>query len=182
MKDDLVCVTTTDGDEGSFPESESFPEMPPEMPPVLIPGEICPTCDQKVRRPNPHRMDAAKVRVLHDIHNAQERGNNWVQAQEDTLLRGEDDGETYRTIKDSRVHAQRLRYFKLLKWKERRSGAYQLTDLGRDFLEGRATVPERVWCRDGGVIHEDSTRVGMSEVEGVILDRAYWDAYPGIED
>ena len=157
--------------EETLVETLADPPAPPEV------GSTCPTCHQRVRRLNPHRMDASKVHVLRDIARVQRLGHEWVYAQEDRRLRIED-GTTFLTVKDSRVHAQRLRYFGLLRWRERRSGAYQLTDAGHAFLRRELSVPARIWCRDGHVVECDAEHVTLTEIEHVVLDQPYWDAYP----
>ena len=139
--------------------------------------KVCPHCNQKIKKLNPHKMDAAKVAVLRHVAwlhaNA---GSGWVLCQIDFQMTVSD-GRTFGTIKDSRVHAQRLRYFGLLESKGRRTGAYRVTDDGAAFLRGLHTVPETIWCREGGVVKQSPAQVDIGAVSGVIFDKEHWDSY-----
>jgi hypothetical protein len=50
-----------------------------------------------------------------------------------------------------------------------------------DFLRGQGAVPSVIWCKEGRVVDQDTTMVTISSVKNVVLDKAYWDAYPSIQ-
>jgi hypothetical protein len=137
----------------------------------------CPACDQKLYKLNPHRMDKAKIVVLEALAKI----GGWVFcAQDEKIVKAD---FVYPTLKDSRVHAQRLHYFGLVNYMGPRTGTYCANSAGVDFLRGIVSVPEKIWVRRspdgrGAVVEEVSTeRVFVHQAKGVVLDRAYWDAY-----
>lgn len=141
------------------------------------PPRICPHCRQRVRKLNPHKMDASKIAVLRHaawLHTA--TSTAWVQCQLDFQM-VVDDGRTFGTVKDSRVHAQRLKYFGLMESKGRRTGAYRVTEEGYLFLRGGLAVPETIWCRDGRVVKSSPTTFTIGKVADVVFDKAHWDSY-----
>lgn len=133
----------------------------------------CPECGQKIRKLNPHRMDAAKVEVLARFGRHAAAGHGWVKFQSDPRLVVE--GEP--TVVTDQVHVYRLCWFALLESKERRSGYYRITAHGVGFLAGRQMVPEVIWCREGVVARRSGGLLSVSQVKDVILDKAYWDQY-----
>jgi hypothetical protein len=137
---------------------------------------MCPTCDQKLCKLNPHRMDKAKIRVF----DAMARIDGWVFMAHDKSVKKGD--QEFPTLLDSRVHAQRLYAFGLVDYMGKRTGTYKVNEKGIAFLCGKTTVPEVIWLRrspEGGFRVEEvsSTLISVNEARGVVLDREYWDAY-----
>jgi hypothetical protein len=138
----------------------------------------CPCCEQRIREWNPHHMDRSKVEVLEGVARLNLAGHPWVKLQRDGRLIHPDDRES--TIQCDDVHGTRLMWFGLLRRKAIRTGLYQVTGDGLRFLQGRHRVPAEILCRDGIVIVEHPEELQhIGEVRNVILDREYWNAYPG---
>jgi len=141
---------------------------------------FCHTCGQKVRRLNPHRMDAQKVRVLELLAMSSIEGNQWVKAREGGSV--EIAGTRRRAPYLARVHCNRLMWFGLVRHDdERRSGRYSCTPLGLQFLLGKARVPARIYCKDGRVVTISTDTVSVDQVRNVVLDKAYWDNYAALQ-
>ena len=139
-------------------------------------SKCCERCGQKIPKLNPHRMDRQKVRVLEDVAKLNGRGYKWVLVREgDTLQIA--DGPKVRTAYLARSHANRLCWFGLMDNRAPRTGAYRVNKSGFNFLRGNLMVPERIWCRGGVVIEKSEKLVALRHVEGVVLDKAYWDGY-----
>lgn len=142
-------------------------------------GTTCGTCGQRVRKYNPHHMDRSKVIVLRDLALAGGTKDGWVRMPGDERLAV--GTRTFKTCADSRVHAQRLRWFGLVDLLARRTGTYRVNAQGHAFLKGRLAVPVEIHCRDGRVFWQSPHRVTIREVEGVILGRDHWDNYSRIQ-
>lgn len=136
----------------------------------------CESCGQKIRKLNPHNMDRQKVRVLEDIAKLNIQGHNWVLVKEGDSLETAG-GRKVKTAYRARAHASRLCWFALMDHHGPRTGGYRVNERGFRFLRGDLSVPEKIWCRDGIVIERSERQVTVNEVEGVVLDRAHWDAY-----
>jgi hypothetical protein len=140
--------------------------------------EHCPSCGQKIRKLNTHRMDFSKVRLLIQIATMNLK-YEWVKVQRDgNLIKFE---ERDRTIQVDDVHALRLTWFGLLERKAFRSGLYRVTTKGISFLGGYSFVPAQILCRNGVVVERADELVSIGEVKGVVLDKAYWDDYAAIQ-
>jgi len=136
---------------------------------------VCTMCGQRIRKLNPHRMDAAKVKLLREIARRNAKGFCWIKVQRDgTLISFE---ERPYTIQCDDVHALRLSWFGLVEKKGRRLGEYRVNEAGKAFLEGKKSVPAKIWCRDGKVFEESTDKVYIQDVKNVILDKEYWDSY-----
>lgn len=135
----------------------------------------CESCGQRIRKLNPHSMDKNKVEVLRDIAKINAKGHEWVKVQRDPRLITRDDWDF--TIQVDCVHVLRLYWFGLLDRKEHRDGLYKITWLGKQFLCGYASVPEKIYCRDGQVVDQTQKQVSINMVRGVVYDKAYWDSY-----
>lgn len=124
---------------------------------------------------NPHRIDRQKVWTLELLAKAKHFGDEWLRLdlQAHVTIKGEFTPAPYLAI----MHAKRLAWFGLAEVGEHRSGFYRITDYGLQFLLGKATVPEVIYCRKGVVVERDSNQVAVSMVKGVILDKLYWDNY-----
>lgn len=133
----------------------------------------CPECGQRWPTDKAHRMDYGKWKLLRDVAAMNAAGIEWVKVQRDGRLIKEPDQE----IQADDVHALRLTWFGLLRRLARRSGKYQVTRLGIDFLGGNASVPERIWCRKGVVMRRSDRMVRVNDIKGLVLDKAYWDWY-----
>ncbi len=140
----------------------------------------CPTCKQKIRKLNPHRMCASKLRLLRDIHAIEKSSEWWVKVNGDCTLES-CTGEKTRTVNDASVKVQRLRYFKLVERANRRGGLYRLTGMGLAFLGGRLKIPTKIWCRDGEVVEVDTGLVSLSEAERIIFGAGHWDEYSELQ-
>lgn len=141
-------------------------------------NDICPCCQQKIRKSNPHHMDLGKTKLLMDIARIHRTGVMWVKVQRDgNLIKPQ---HAHKTIQCDDVHALRLMWFGLLETRERRSGEYRLTEQGRYFLKGTFPVPERILCKDGKVVEESKDRVFIDQVKHVILDKEYWNNYAAL--
>jgi len=86
-------------------------------------------------------------------------------------------GRLHQFTGDEQVHAMRLSWFGLAERGARRTGLFRITDQGVLFLQGKHSVPDTIWCRDGDVIARSFTMVNATQVRNVVLDRAYWDNY-----
>ena len=129
---------------------------------------------------NPHRMDKQKWRVLDDIAKLNLRGHEWVKVGEGRRL-FVDGRHVANTSYCAAVHCRRLKWFGLLESKGHRTGESKVTELGYDFLAGRASVPATIWCRDGRVWERTKGQVVVTDIKGVILDKEYWDCYATIQ-
>ena len=138
--------------------------------------EHCESCGQAIKKLNPHRMDRQKVRVLEDVAKLNGQGYKWVLVREGDALQIPD-GPKVRTAYLARSHANRLCWFGLMDNRAPRTGAYRVNKSGYNFLRGNLMVPERIWCRDGAVVERSEKLVTVRQVEGVVLDKAYWDDY-----
>lgn len=128
---------------------------------------VCPHCEQKIRRLNPHRMCRSKIALL-----------NYIASQEDWVRIT----NVHRvSIGDAAVLAIRLQWFGLVEHGPRRSGLYRATPDGINFLKGTHAVPKVIWCRDGKVVDRDTTLLTVGSFKNVILDNAYWSAYPSMQ-
>lgn len=143
-----------------------------------IKPEICPTCGQRVRKLNPHRMDKAKVDLLMDIATLNKKFP-WVKVQRDGRLIKHH--EKAMTVQCDDVHALRLTWFGLLERKARRTGLYHVTAKGLQFLQGQVAVPKHLYCKGGVVKEQSQEMVFCREVRGVILGKEYWDNYAAIQ-
>jgi hypothetical protein len=140
--------------------------------------KTCPTCHQKIRPLNPHRMDFSKVTLLEQIGRLN-RKHKWVKVQRDhNLIKNE---EREFTIQCDDVHALRLTWFGLAERKEKRSGFYRITADGINFLKGTFRVPAEILCKDGEVIKRSAKMVTVYQIRKVVLDKEYWDNYPQIQ-
>lgn len=140
----------------------------------MEPVRHCPACGQKIRKLNPHRMDKQKLRVLEDIARHTKSGD-WVEITEDSTITTADGSR--HTVKQVRVHAQRLKYFGLLDYKGRRTARYRINGTGIGFLSGRISVPAIIYCREGKVEERTLDRIFVGSVPGIVLDKVYWDRY-----
>lgn len=138
----------------------------------------CTHCGQRIRKVNPHHMDAAKVRLLERVAKLNE-SYTWVKVQRDGQLISAH--EQPWTIQCDDVHALRLTWFQLLERKEIRSGLYRVTQEGLRFLQGRYSVPAIISCKEGVVVDESEEQVYINDVRNVVLDKAYWDTYQLIQ-
>jgi len=129
---------------------------------------ICPHCEQKIRKLNPHRMCRSKIALL-----------NYIAQQEDWVKIST--GSPRQVAGDAAVLAIRLEWFGLVEHGPRRSGLYRATLNGINFLKGTHAVPKVIWCRDGRVIDRDTMLVTIGSVKHVVLDNAYWSAYPSMQ-
>jgi len=152
-------------------------DLPLFAQPEPEPEHRCPTCGRSTKL-LPHRMDLSKCRMLMEVARRNANGHEWVKVQRDGNLI--DPAES--TIQADDVHALRLTWFGLLERQAPRTGLYRVTSLGIEFLRGRAMVPDRIFCRDGVVATASSDMVSIDDVQGVILDREYWDNYPNNEE
>jgi len=135
--------------------------------------DICPHCGQKRPRHYQHRMDAAKVGVLQELARKHIAGVEWVKCQRDSKLIRDPDRE----VQCDDVHALRLTWFGLVARKKIRTGLYRVTEAGWLFLHGTGRVPEVITVSRGRVLSRSDKTVCIDQVRGVILDRAYWNAY-----
>jgi hypothetical protein len=139
----------------------------------------CLLCGQKIKKLNPHCMCEAKVRMLCDIADLNAQGIVWVKIQRDsTLIRAADRNKT---LQRDAVHASRLYWFGLLERKSARAGEYQVSEKGWAFIQGKESVPAKIYCRGGTVVREVPTMVYIKDVRNIVLDKAYWDNYPSIQ-
>lgn len=135
----------------------------------------CPTCEQTLRKFNPHSMDRSKVELLMEIAHLHQIGHEWIKIQQDSKrIRPEEEAWT---LQRDAVHASRLKWFGLLTLKPPRSGEFKLSTLGWAYLRGTAAVPVRIWCREGRVFHKTDEVCRIWEVSGVTYDKSYWDKY-----
>lgn len=136
---------------------------------------ICPHCQQKIRKMNPHRMCKNKVRMLEFLAKA----NDWVfvEAGRGAIVEGQVTRAPYR----AQAHCSVLTWFGLAEHGERRSGMYRVTEDGLKFLRNEHQVPKVIWSRDGRVVEVDSILVGINSVRGVVLDKEYWDNYHQVQ-
>jgi hypothetical protein len=123
-------------------------------------------------------MDRRKVEMLREIANIN-RKYQWAKVQQDVRLVRASEAEW--TIKSDAIYATRLYYFGLIDRTGRRDGLYRINALGLAFLRGDYLVPHTIWCKGGRVIERSTRLVGISQVKDVIVDRAYWAAYPSIQ-
>lgn len=143
------------------------------------PAIECTVCDQKIRKLNPHSMDRTKVDLLMTIARMNANGIEWVKIQQDSSLIPA--AERHRTLQRDAVHASRLTWFGLLVRMEDRSGEFRVSQSGVDFLLGKSTVPERIWCQGGRVIRKSDNEVTVHQIKDVVYDKAYWDQYPRVQ-
>jgi hypothetical protein len=129
---------------------------------------VCPHCEQKIRKLNPHRMCKSKIALL-----------NYIAQQEDWVKIST--GSPRQVAGDAAVLAIRLEWFGLVEHGPRRSGLYRATLDGINFLKGTHAVPKVIWCRDGRVVDRDTMLVTIGSVKHVVLDNAYWSAYPAMQ-
>jgi hypothetical protein len=104
---------------------------------------------------------------------------NYIAQQEDWVKIST--GSVRQLAGDAAVLAIRLQWFGLVEHGERRSGLYRATQDGINFLKGIHAVPQVIWCRDGKVVDRDTTLVTIGSVKNVVLDKAYWSAYPSMQ-
>jgi hypothetical protein len=158
-----------------------FPPVLRDITKQVLYGEInpCPVCKQAVRKLNPHHMDLSKIKLLHRIAGVNAKGFPWVKIQQDENLIVEKERDW--TIQTDAVHASRLKWFRLVDYYGHRSGKYCINEYGLDFLGGRASVPETIYCKQGEVQEESPEQVYIQEVRKVILDKEYWDDYHNIQ-
>ena len=150
------------------------PDATPEAEPAA--QQRCEACGQKLRKQNPHRMCKSKWAVLHGMASIQAKGHQWVKVTEgSTLSYGE--GSCVLTAYRVGQHAARLKWFGLVDHKGPRTAMYRANEKGILFLAGKLLVPEAIWCRDGVVERVSDELVSVSQVHGVVLDKAYWDSY-----
>jgi hypothetical protein len=127
-----------------------------------------------------HRMDYSKVKILKQVARLNEK-YPWVKIQQDSALIKKDEEDF--TIQTDAVHASRLVWFGLLERREhKRDGFVKITQKGRDFLKGNATVPSRIWVSKGEVRETEKPEITIDKVKGIVLDKEYWDHYVVIED
>lgn len=133
---------------------------------------FCPACKQKIRKLNPHRMDAQKISMLEILARA---NGEWVFVQHGhgSFQGFERTNAPYR----AEAHASRLAWFYLAEHGAKRSGLYRITESGILFLQGRLEVPAVIWCKDGEVVEWDDKMVTIDSIKDVILNKAYWDNY-----
>lgn len=139
------------------------------------PHDICPRCNQKLRRLNKHRMDKKKFSVLCGIATRHKAGHPAVKVQVDPKLIPAHEME--QTMQTDSVHFNRLKWFKLIEPIGERTGFYKMTQLGWDFLAGRASVPSFILCREGEVVKDSGVPVTVNEIKNLVLDKDYWDRY-----
>jgi len=135
-------------------------------------------CGQRVRKLNPHRMDAGKIRVLRKIADLNHYFV-WVKVQQDGRLISPE--EAAFTIQIDAVHASRLVWFGLLDRKSPRSGMFRINDNGRAFLRGDLAVPAVILCSEGEVVKQSEKTVTIDDAERTVLTKEYWDNYPAIQ-
>ena len=137
--------------------------------------QICSCCNQVIRKLNPHRMDRHKVTTLEMMGKAAMQGDPWVRDQAGSgMLVG---GVMLRAPYRVQAHVSRLVWFGLADHGAHRSGEYMITPEGLGFLRGIVSVPSVIHCKDGKVVKESDTRVWVSQVKNVVLDKKYWDDY-----
>lgn len=155
---------------GHIPAPTPAPTPPPKPVPLAADG-TCQCCGQKVRKLNPHRMDASKVAMLEILGKA----GDWMKVQEGaSSMKGD---KLVRAPYRARAHVSRLVWFGLAEHGDTRSGLYRITTAGYAFLRGEHLVPDVIYCKDGKVVERSTTMVGIGSVKDVILDKDYWDNY-----
>jgi hypothetical protein len=85
------------------------------------------------------------------------------------------DGTTTKpNVKDFRRRSERLCYVGLLKKID--DCTWELTDLGWDFLDGKASIPKFYWMRDGECYGTADETITRSDIGPTVWNRAFWDA------
>lgn len=139
----------------------------------------CTVCDQKIRKLNPHSMDKAKIRMLMSIAILRSSGIDWVRVKAgDTIITPS--GTVLKTVERASAQATYLKWFRLLASRGSRSGEYEITQRGIEFLKGQTTVPEKIWCREGLVVYESQDHISIDQVD-VEYNKLYWDQYSDVQ-
>lgn len=125
---------------------------------------------------NPHRICKKKIQLLRGCEWLHRRGYAWVRIEAGDKMFG---GKVavpapYR----AGALASYLKWFGLMEDKGHRTALWRVTDRGRLFLAGDFEAPAQILCRDGRPLYASKETVGVRDVIGVVLDRAYWDRYP----
>ncbi len=136
----------------------------------------CSHCNE-VAALNPHRICKQKVASLEMLA----RARGWCRCEQGRGFRIEESGEWLHGPYGLAAHATRLWWFGLAERKSPREGLFRVTELGVAFLCGKRRVPARILCRGGIVYWSSVETVAVGDVQGVKLDKAYWDAYPWAE-
>jgi hypothetical protein len=170
--------TTPAAPAGPTPVSglSSVPPLPIGSRPTATPHMRCPSCHQTLRKKNPHTMDSQKIRVLEDIAKLNAQGNEWVFAKAGEFLELEDKSRI-RTAYRAQAHTSRLVWFGLVDHKGPRTGLYRVNKNGFEFLAGKLSVPQTIYCREGIVTDRTQEEVRIYDVKDVVLDKPYWDNY-----
>lgn len=126
----------------------------------------------------PHRMDASKVDTLGKIAQLMACGNEWARVERGSLMIGLATGDRRSTDYCAAEHAMRASWFGLTERSAPRQTNWRVTPLGFQFLHGQIEVPAKILCRKARTVYTSRETVRLSDVRGVKLDKAYWDAYP----
>lgn len=139
--------------------------------------EMCPCCEQRIRKPYARRMCRMTIQIMREIAEINRR-HEWAKLQQDHKLIKDDERDW--TIQTDATHGRIPRLYGLLDYHGNNSGKFKINRKGVRFLQGLELIPSRLWLL-GKEVHSRTAEeelVSIEDVKGVILDKAYWDAYP----
>ena len=158
-------------------------QLDPEVMLAYRIGGQCGICQQKIRKLNPHSMDAHKVVTLSHFARLAEAGWTWIRPHTISntghgVLSPRNCALEYSSIANVREHAQRLHWFGLLKLRRsRNAGGYAINAKGKAFLAGEHKVPKTIFCISGIVVDRTPDEVCVDDVRSIYRDAEYWDTY-----
>jgi len=143
--------------------------------------DICPTCNQKIRKLNPHHMSKASWNTLRLLCECNlNNPNQWVRIEAGRGMQT-NNGQWIKAPYRAGAHATYLKWYGLVEVREHRSALYRITNKGIEFLKGIRSVPKTIWCRGGKVVQESTERVTVQQIRGIILTKEYWDKYANVQ-
>jgi len=156
------------------PRVVSMYDMPDLIARSKKPCETC-NCTSAL---NPHRMCRRKVEVLIDLANFLYEGDSWVRVEHGRTLIGADTSKSRSTAYRAGEHVSRARWLGLAEHRGDRTAQWRISVDGLRFLRGVLQVPAKILCTAGVVVYQSIELVTVGDVNGLDLDKDYWDGYP----
>lgn len=130
-------------------------------------------CQQKIYPTWKYTVDRMHLRALYHYASQEQQGQRTLKVnQAGTEITFADESTGNPPIKDFRRRSERLAYVGLLN--KVGDCTWALSDLGRDFVHGKASIPEFYWMRDGECFGAATSMITRDDIGTEVWNRAFW--------
>ena len=132
-------------------------------------------CKQKITALWKYSVDKMHLSTLMFYGEMNQKGYKALKVnQAGTEITLSDGTTTKPSVVDFRRRSERLCYVGLLKKTD--ECTWELTDLGWDFLDGKASIPKYYWMRDGECYGTADETITRSDIGPTVWNRTFWKA------